>query len=305
MEQPKPIIYLPFEERTVDTQYSDLLFEIMKNGKERQVIQNEKAKEIHGYKMRFKMQNGFPVTTERDLSKGYKAALGEHIGFLNGARTLDTLELYGCPRVFWERWVTKEKCEFFGLEEGDLGDGSYGAAWTHFPTHDGRFFNQIENIQNQIRKMPFIRTHRVEPWIPYFNASMNEEFPRRTVVAPCHGWIRVFVDSEEKTISILHKQRSADAPVGLVFNLVQYAAFGTMLAATLGYRFEELIYDIEDAHIYESQYSYVEELISRPKLKLPTISLTTNKDRIEDFRKNDFELSDYYPNPPMKIPTPV
>jgi len=302
----QPINYMPFEERTVDSQYSDLLLEIMRNGKDVPSIQGERAKRITSHLMKFNMSNGFPVITERDLRKTFKGALGEHIGFLNGARTIDELKNYGCPRVYWERWVTAEKCANFGLEAGDLGPGSYGPAWTKVPTPDGRFFNQIENIQNQIKKSPFIRTHRIDPWIPYFTASWNPDFPRKVVVAPCHGWIKVFVDEETKTLSIHHNQRSADVPVGLVGNMIQYAAFGLMLASILGYTFEELTYFIEDAHIYESQFTYVEELISRPTERFPTVRLNEQKERLEDFRKSSFDLyEDYLPGPEMMIPTPV
>ena len=38
--------------------------------------------------------------------------------------------------MFWERWVTKEKCEKFGLVEHDLGGGSYGAVLTATPMPD-------------------------------------------------------------------------------------------------------------------------------------------------------------------------
>ncbi len=299
------INYMPFSERNPDFQYLGLLKKIWMEGEETTVIHGEKAKYLQMQTLVFEMSNGFPLITERDFEKGFFGAMGEHIGFLNGARTLEELISFGCPKIYWDKWVTKEKCNHFGLEEGDLGPGSYGPGWARVPTPDGKFFDQIENIQNQIRKSPFIRTHKIDPWIPYYTASGNKEFPRRVVVAPCHGWIRVFVDEEKKTIDILHTQRSADVLVGLVSNIVQYAGFGLMLSQTLGYTFRRLNYMIEDAHIYESQYKYVDEVLSRPTERFPTIKLNKTLERIQDYRKTDFSIEDYYPGEKMFLDTPV
>ncbi len=301
------INYLPTEERTIDQQYSDLIMEVMKNGKNMfSSNHSENAKFIIGHKMVFDMKNGFPLIIERDFSRGFKGALGEHIAFLNGAQTLEELVSFGCPKSWWQDWVTEKKCADFGLMSGDLGPGSYGPGWTKFPTPDGKFFNQIESIQNQIRKTPWIRTHVIDPWIPYYTASYNDNFARKVVVAPCHGWIRVFVNPEKGTLDILHKQRSADVLVGLASNLVQYAAFGLMLAKSLGYTFETLTYIIEDAHIYERQYEFVDRILSQQPQFLPTVKLNKKLDRIEDYRIEDFLLEDYYPQDvSYKIPTPV
>ena len=143
----------PYSERTVDTQYHDLLARIMRDGREVKPVQGEKAKMVVGHQLRFDMRNGFPLITERDMSGPFlKAALGEHIAFLNGARTQEQLMRFGCK--FWDRWVTKEKCDIFNLPEGDLGDGSYGAAWTTFPTSEGKPFTQIEHVIKQITERP-------------------------------------------------------------------------------------------------------------------------------------------------------
>ena len=98
MELTQPVNYLPFENRTVDTNYNDLLAYIMKNGEEKySPFHKEHKKRISGYVMRFNMENGFPVITERRMSeKLLKGAIGEIIGFANGARTLEELEKYGC-----------------------------------------------------------------------------------------------------------------------------------------------------------------------------------------------------------------
>lgn len=301
----KPVDYLPVAQRTADTQYKDYLRHIMKHGKKKFMpSHNENVLMIVGHQMRFDMTNGFPLQTERDLSGSmFTGAIGEHLGFLNGAQTHEQLKEFGCP--WWKNWVTKENCERFGIEEGNLGDGSYGAAWTRFPSQNGKTFNQIKNVVAQIKNKPYLRTHFISPWIPPFIISGDKDFPRKVVVAPCHGWIHIHVFPETKELSIMHTQRSADAPVGLVFNIPQYASFGMMLAQETGYEMTELVYGISDGHIYESQFNYVEELISRESRKFPTVTIDPSIKSIFDFRTNHFKLEDYNPHEKMFIPTPV
>jgi len=293
----------PFAERTPDSQYQDLLRKIMKEGVEVHPIQGEMSKMIVGHQLHYRFENGFPVITERDLSGNFfTGALAEHVAFLNGAQTHEELSAFGCK--WWNKWVTKEKCAIFGLPEGDLGPGSYGAAWTRFPTAEGKPFNQIENVVRQIRERPYLRTHFISPWIPQYTIQ-HSELTRKVVVAPCHGWIHVLVFPETKELSIHHIQRSADVPVGVAFNIVQYAAFGLMLAQVLGYTMKELVHTFSDAHIYESQFEKVEELLAREPRRLPTVTLDPNIKDIFAFRPEHFTLSDYEPHPKMLIPTPV
>lgn len=279
----------------------------MKEGTEVLPIHGEKAKMIVGLQLRYDMRNGFPVITERDMSPGFfKSALAEHFAFLHGARTQEELEKYGCP--WWKRWVTEEKCKVFGLETGDLGPGSYGAAWTAFPTSEGAPFDQIEHVMRQLKERPFLRTHVITPWIPQYTIQ-HSGLTRKVVVAPCHGWIHILAFPETKELRIHHYQRSSDMPVGVPFNMIQYSAFGLMAAHLIGYTFVEYVHTFSDGHIYESQYEKVGELITREPRKLPTVKLDLERvagiDNIRDFKPEHFVLTDYDPHPKMVIPTPI
>src|SRR3989344_6355912 len=194
----------PFNERTPDSQYQDALRKIMTEGREVVPIHGQKTKMIAGLQLKYKIDNGFPVITERDLSgKFFTGALAEHVAFLNGARTQKELEAFGCK--WWDRWVTPEKWAAFGLEPGDLGDGSYGAAWASFPTKEGKPFNQIAHVIQQITERPYLRTHFISPWIPQYTIQ-HEGLTRKVVVAPCHGWIHIFAFPDTKELVIHHFQ---------------------------------------------------------------------------------------------------
>jgi len=294
----------PYSERTPDRQYQDLLRLIRDKGRKMMPIHGIGARSIVGHQIRYDMANGFPLMTERDLTRIFPGALGEHIGFLNGARTLEELKKYGMPAIYWDRWVTKEKCADFNLPEGDLGDGSYGAAWAAFPTSEGVPFNQIEHVIQQIKERPYLRTHVITSWIPQYTLQ-HEGLTRRVVVAPCHGYIHILAYPDTKEIVIHHFQRSADIPIGVVSNIVQYAAFGMMLAQVIGYTMTELVHTFSDAHLYENQLDAVAELLARDPRPFPTVTLDPTITNIFDFRPHHFTLSDYDPHPKMIIPTAI
>lgn len=294
----------PYSERTPDSQYHDLLNRIMTEGVEVTPIQGEKSKMVLGHQMRFAFSNGFPMITERDLSgKFMLGALGEHFAFLHGARTLEEMQAYGCG--WWKKWVTKERCDIFGLPEGDLGPGSYGPAWAAFPTAEGQPFNQIEHVIKQLKERPNLRTHIISPWIPQYTIQHSGLPPRKVVVAPCHGYLHILAFPETKEISVHHFQRSGDVPVGVVFNMIQYAAFTMMVAQIMGYTPKELVYTLSDAHIYESQYEKVTELLARDPKPFPTMTLNPDVKDIFAFTQEHFTLSDYQAHSAMTIPTPV
>ena len=308
----------PYKQRSPDWQYHELLAKIMREGTTVHPIQGEDSKMIVGHQMHFLFENGFPLITERDVGNNasiigtdgtekkvnfLRGALGEHIGFLHGARTHEELKRWGCN--WWKKWVTKERCDIFDLPEGDLGDGSYVAGWTSFPTKEGTSFNQITEVIRQIKERPALRTHIITPWIPQYTIQ-HSDLKRRVVVAPCHGWLHVLTFPDTKELTVHHFQRSGDVPVGVVFNIVQYASFAMMLAQVLGYTPRELVYTISDAHIYESQFTKVEELLKREPEPFPTMTITDSSIRdILDFRPEHFSLTDYYPHPAMIIPTPI
>lgn len=300
-----PVVnYLPLEERVPDFQIRNLMEHILREGRIVHPIQGGEARMVVGAQCHFNMTNGAPVMNMRDLSGPlFYGAIAEHVGFLNGAQTLEELISYGLNPRWWDRWVTKEKCADFGLPEGDLGTASYGAVWKRFPKRDGGTFDQISAVIDQMKRAPHLRTHRVSNW--YSPEIIGPRGTRKVVVAPCHGELHFLLDPETKELIVHHVSRSGDLPVGIMFNITQYTALGMMLAQILGYTFVELVYTFSDVHIYEVQYPFVEELISREPFPFGKITLEEGIDNIFDFRPKHFTLSEYVAHPKMNIPTPT
>ncbi|SRR6266498_1327428 len=308
--------YKPFEERTPDTQYRDLLRKIKYGGEDVMPQQEEGARMIVGHQWRFPFANGFPIITERDLvnpqpgSKRsiFQMAISELVAFLNGARTQDQLTAFGCP--WWKRWLTKEKCEKRGLVPGDNGPGSYGAAWRAFPTAEGELFDQITHLVEQTQQLPHLRTHFLTPWVPQYvgRGKKADGTPKvqKVVVAPCHGWVHILLNPEKKTLVLHHFQRSGDVPVGVAGNLIQYAALALVWAQILGYIAKELVYTLSDAHVYDQQWRDVDDMLNTAPQQFPEVTLNPRVVSIFDFKPEDFTITEYHPQlPPRSIWTPV
>lgn len=289
-------IYLPFKHRKYDYQYQNVLKHILGNGVYTKNPFQDKGTftSVTAPQMEFVLENGAPFITERDISSFWRRPISELIAFINGAHTLEQLREYGDKNTWaswWRRWASKEKCDRFGLETGDLGPGSYGAGYHHGG------FNQWEHLVKQIRERPALRTHKVSPWVPSL-CLQHSELVRRVVVAPCHGDVQVII-LEDKMI-LRMDQRSGDVPVGIPSNMIQYTALLLMLAQVTGYKPHMFIHSIHDAQIYEDQVDHVKKLIDRTPKPFPTLRITdTSITDIFAFRPHHFELAEYYPNPAM------
>lgn len=295
--------YRDYNDRTPDEQYKNLIRAILDHGiKGPSPMVDKDGKEINTIDllgapvMRFNLlENGVPFLTERSLAGFWKGAVGELLAFINGAQTQAQLEEFGCK--WWKFWVTEKKCAKRGLEAGDLGPGSYGAAFANFPTSEGAGWNQFAEIIAQMKFRPELKTHFISPWIPQY-IIRNPEHQQKVVVCPCHGWMHFrIIDGK---LSLVMFQRSCDVLIGCPSNWVQYSALLLAMAEVLNLEPYEFIHMISDAHLYENQLDYVDEILGRESRALPTLKIVNHHDNIFDFRPDDFELSDYNPHPAIK-----
>ncbi|HWC57424.1 MAG TPA: thymidylate synthase [Candidatus Paceibacterota bacterium] len=314
----EPVLYRPVEHSSPDNQYEYLLHKILVSGKKKTSYhaknkENEDSGhkyclEIPGHMLQYYAPNGAPISTVRDLGTMYKGAIGEVVGFLNGAHTLDQLKSFGCPNAFWKKWVTKDKCDVWGLEEGDLGPGSYGSVLTAIPMLSGKTFNQVRALERQMLNNPFNRTNLITTWYtPLDMGDREQNSPRKVVVAPCHGNIIQFDVMDDRSMNMTLYQRSADTPIGLALNLSQWFAVGMMVAYVANLNFVWYTHFLPNAQIYDIQFDCVKNLIAREARTLPRLYLRPQREisSLTDFRKEDFELEQYNPHPKMDIPSAI
>jgi thymidylate synthase len=295
----------PVSDRTADYQYRELLRLVLEQGVLDHTQQGTDTISLMAPDpLRFKLSNGFPMITERNLNPPtseklpvtiWQQAIGEIFAFINGARTTEQLEAFGCH--WWKMWATPEKCAKRGLEPGDLGPGSYGAAFHDFPTIESGSFNQFAQILEQIEELPHLKTHLVTPFIPQYMIRGKGK-QQKVVVVPCHGLVHLRVLNNKLTLHMF--QRSSDLVVGLPSNLVQYAALLMAIAQVTGFEADELILSISDAHIFVDHLPAVEKMLNRTPYTFPTMTVDENVGNLFAFRREHFVLSDYQSHPGMK-----
>ncbi|MFH1178217.1 MAG: thymidylate synthase [bacterium] len=287
--------YRPLKGRTPDLQYQNRLAQILERGEFIKVTpQDVGALTCFGTlrPMIFDLRNGVPLITERKIGF-WRKAVAEIIAFINGARTIDEIASYGCD--FWEAY--RGKGTMLGLEPDDMGPGSYGPAFHDFETPNYWLLNQFEQLLEQIQKYPDVRTHLITPWKPYYTARGPN---RKVIVAPCHGWLHFRVINGK--LHMRMDQRSADMPVGVPSNMIQYASLLLMMCQVTGYPPGNYVHSFADAHIYDNQVEKMRELVRREAHPFPILMLDPTVKNLFDFRVEHFTLEEYNPNPAMKIP---
>lgn len=177
----------------------------------------------------------------------------------------------------------------------------------HYQTVD-----QIQQLIVNLKKRPYSARHVVTAWIPEY-VPFEELSPQENVLigkaalASCHHEFQCFVlppevEGGKMQISMKMCQRSADFPVGSVWNIAQYALLLSMLAQVTGMEARELIYSTGDTHIYADQMHLVQEQLSREPLPLPTLKLNPDVTDIFKFTLNDIFINDYEAHPAIDYP---
>ena len=288
--------YKPLAERTPDTQYKKRIISTLQHGElVRNTPQGVGALTCFATlaPMVFDLRNGIPFITERSMAGFWKKPIAEIIAMINGARTIDEYEAFGCD--YWKDY--RGKGVQLGLDPDDLGPGSYGPAFHDFEVPSGGTLNQFAQLIEQIQNYPDLRTHLITPWKPYYTARGPN---RKVQVAPCHGWLHFRVINGRLHMEM--HQRSADMPTGVPSNMAEYAALLLMVCQVTGYSPGNYVHSFSDAHIYENQVKKMRELIRRESRLFPILRLDSSVRNLFDFRVEHFSLEEYDPQPAMKIP---
>ena len=104
-----------------------------------------------------------------------------------------------------------------------------------------------------------------------------------TAVLPSCVWSSEWDVTDGKLNCWVH-QRSCDVPLGLPFNVTQYATLLCMLAKVCGLKPGTIDWSIKDAHIYVNQVEGIKEQLKRLEQQgdLPAPELWLN-DEVKDF----------------------
>ena len=143
------------------------------------------------------------------------------------------------------RLVKKEVIKDFGREYAHTIGTAYGYIVNKF--------NLIDNLIEKIKNNPTDRRMVMSLW--------QDEY-LDTAVLPSCVWSSEWDVTDGKLNAWVH-QRSCDVPLGLPFNVSQYALLLNMLAKTCNLEVGTLDWSIKDAHIYVNQVDGIKEQIRR------------------------------------------
>ena len=96
---------------------------------------------------------------------------------------------------------------------------------------------------------------------------------------PCHTLFH-FKVAERKTLHCQLYQRSADAFLGVPFNISSYALLTHLVAHVTGLEVGDFVYTLGDYHIYLNHLEQVEELLAREPLELPSLEINDSGRRL-------------------------
>ncbi len=262
-------------------QYQDLLRHILKHGSEKKDRTGTGTISTFGYQTRYDLTQGFPLVTTKKVHT--KSVIHELLWFLTGDTNIRYLKENGVS--IWNEWADAE---------GNLGP-VYGKQWRSWETADGRVVDQITQVVETLRKNPDSRRLIVSAWNPGDVDKM--------ALPPCHCLFQFYV--LEGKLSCQLYQRSADAFLGVPFNIASYALLVLMLAQVTGLKPGEFIHTFGDLHIYLNHLEQVNLQLSREPKTLPVMRLNPEVKNLFDFKYEDFTLEGYDPHPAIKAQVAV
>lgn len=262
-------------------QYHALINHVLEHGTKKEDRTGTGTLSVFGHQMRFDLNQGFPLVTTKKAHT--KSIIHELLWFLKGDTNIKYLKDNGVS--IWDEWAD---------ENGNLGP-VYGSQWRSWKGADGKAYDQITNLIEQIKKNPDSRRLIVSAW----NVAEIEKMK----LPPCHAFFQFYVANGKLSCQLY--QRSADIFLGVPFNIASYALLVMMVAQVTGLKLGEFVHTLGDAHLYLNHLEQAKLQISRTPYKLPTMKINPEIKNIFDFKFSDFELVGYESHPTIKAPIAV
>lgn len=265
----------------VDQQYEELLEYLLINGKDRKDRTGVGTYSIFSYNLNYNLNGYFPlITTKRVYLKG---VIAELLWFLNGDTNIKYLNDNNVH--IWDEWAD---------ENGDLGP-IYGKQWRDW---NGDHIDQIQNAIDLIKNDPYSRRIIVSAWNPSQIPDM--------ALPPCHTLLQFYVREgyPERYLDCQVYQRSADAFLGLPFNIASYSLL-TMMVAQQTRLYPGFLHWVGgDVHIYDNHLIAVNTQLHNKPYPFPKMKIDKAKD-IFSYKLEDFHLENYKHHPRIMAPVAV
>ncbi|MCD8525135.1 MAG: thymidylate synthase [Gammaproteobacteria bacterium] len=251
-------------------QYHDFLRHILSFGDKKSDRTGTGTISTFGYQMRFDLSEGFPLVTTKKCHT--RSIIHELLWFLKGETNIAYLRENQV--TIWDEWADSQ---------GNLGP-IYGKQWRAWETKDGHVIDQIAEVIEQIKKNPDSRRLIVNAW--------NVGDLSKMALPPCHMMFQFYVN--QGRVSCLLYQRSADAFLGVPFNIASYSLLVFMIAQQCDLDVGEFIWTGGDCHIYANHLDQVNLQLSREPFPLPQLQFNRKPASIVDYQFSDIAIVNYH-----------
>ena len=242
--------------------------------------------------------NIFPLVTTR---KSYwKAAIAELLGYLRGYDNAEQFRAIGCNT--WnanandnDAWLNNPARK----GQDDMGR-VYGVQARRWQTPEGNSIDQLRKVVDNLSKGIDDRGEIVT----FYNPG---EF-HLGCLRPCmhtHNFSLL-----KDTLYLTSFQRSADWPLGIVFNAPQCFTLLALIAQITGYKPGKAFHKIVNAHIYEDQLALMRDVqLKREPYPSPQLQINPDIKTLADIETwvtlDDFELTGYQHHEAIAYPFSV
>jgi thymidylate synthase len=262
-------------------QYLDFLRHIRRSGARKEDRTGTGTLSVFGYQMRFDLSAGFPLVTTKKLH--VRSIIHELLWFLRGDTNVRYLRDNGV--TIWDEWAD---------ENGDLGP-VYGKQWRSWGTADGRSIDQLSGIVDAIKANPQSRRLVVSAW----NVGELDAM----ALLPCHALFQFYV--ADGRLSCQLYQRSADALLGVPFNIASYALLTHMVAQQSDLGVGDFVWTGGDCHLYLNHLAQAELQLTREPYALPHLHIRRKPPSLFEYAFDDFDIRNYEYHAAIKAPIAV
>lgn len=215
----------------------------------------------------FDLADEFPILTTKFVA--FKTAVLEML-WIYQAESNDVRWLHDRGIKIWDEWEIDENGDYFGKHFGKEFAHTIGTAYGWIV----KKYQLTESLIETLKTDPANRRMIMSLW-------QNEWLP--TAALPSCVWNSQWNVTGNK-LNVMVTVRSNDVPLGMPFNVSQYATLCYLIAQVTGLEPGQMTYVINNAHIYENQIDGIKEQMKRKPLKAPKLWINP---KVKDFFKFD------------------
>ncbi len=217
--------------------------------------------------LKFNLAEEFPILTSKRVA--FKSAVLEML-WIYQVQSNDVRWLQERGIKIWDEWQIDEKGFYLGKEFGKEFAHTIGTAYGWIVNRYKMTQGLIETIKNDSNNRRMIMSLWQNEWLP-------------SAALPSCVWNTQWSVTEGR-LNLTVSVRSNDVPLGMPFNITQYATLCCLIAHCCDLEPGQMMYVINDAHIYENQIEGIREQLQRAKTqKLPPAPKLWINPEIKDF----------------------